>query len=62
MDGPIEYPSGASASTLSGRSISPGLATGPAWVVGDVLKCSGPAVPIIDGEVDTELARLARSF
>jgi len=27
---------------LMGRGIAPGLGMGPAWVVGDVLNCSGP--------------------
>ena len=27
---------------LTGRGIAPGLGMGQAWVVGDVLKCSGP--------------------
>lgn len=48
--------------TLSGRSISPGLAMGPAWVVGDLLKCTGSAASITEGEVADELARLTRSF
>jgi phosphoenolpyruvate-protein kinase (PTS system EI component) len=47
---------------LFGRSISPGLGMGPAWVVGDVLKSSGPSAPISQNEVDGELSRLARSF
>lgn len=47
---------------LSGRSISPGLGMGRAWVVGDVLKWSGPPAPIHPNDVDGELLRLARSF
>jgi phosphoenolpyruvate-protein phosphotransferase len=47
---------------LSGRSISPGLGMGRAWVVGDVLKWSGPATPIGQNDVDDELVRLAHSF
>src|SRR5262249_54298286 len=47
---------------LSGRSISPGLAVGRAWVVGDELKWSGPSAPIGPNDVDGELARLAVSF
>jgi phosphoenolpyruvate-protein phosphotransferase len=46
---------------ISGRSISPGLAMGPAWVVGDVLKSKAPT-PIAETGVDAELVRLARSF
>lgn len=47
---------------LAGRSISPGLGMGPAWVVGDALKWSGPAAVIAQKDVDGELLRLARSF
>ena len=47
---------------LSGRNISPGLGMGKAWLVGDVLKWSGPATEIGQDGVDRELARLARSF
>ena len=47
---------------LTGRSISPGLGIGQAWVVGDVLKCSGLPAPIGPNDVDGELARLAHSF
>jgi phosphoenolpyruvate-protein phosphotransferase len=47
---------------LSGRSISPGLGMGRAWVVGDVLKSSRPTAPIVESGIDGELARLARSF
>ena len=46
---------------LSGRSISPGLGMGRAWVVGDVLKWSGPPAPIGRNDVDGELVRLAHS-
>jgi phosphoenolpyruvate-protein phosphotransferase len=46
---------------ISGRSISPGLAMGPAWVVGDVLKSKAP-IAIVESGVDAELVRLARSF
>lgn len=44
---------------LSERSISPGLGMGQAWVVGDVLKWSGPPAPIGQNDVDSELLRLA---
>jgi phosphoenolpyruvate-protein phosphotransferase len=47
---------------LPGRSISPGLGMGRAWVVGDVLKWSGPSTPISQFDVDGELVRLAHSF
>jgi phosphoenolpyruvate-protein phosphotransferase len=46
---------------LSGRSISPGLGMGQAWVVGDVLKWSGPSAPIGQNDVGGELVRLAHS-
>ena len=45
---------------LSGRSIAPGLGMGQAWVVGDVLKCSGAPSTIGESDVDGELARLKR--
>jgi phosphoenolpyruvate-protein phosphotransferase len=47
---------------LSGRSISPGLGMGQAWVVGDVLKWSGPPAPIDVNDIDGELIRLTHSF
>ena len=47
---------------LAGRSISQGLGMGPAWVVGDVLKWSGPPAMIAQKDVDGELLRLARAF
>lgn len=47
---------------LSGRSISPGLGMGRAWVVADVLKSSGPPGRIGPNEVDGELLRLTHSF
>ena len=46
---------------LSGRSISPGLGMGQAWVVGDVLKSSGPPAAIGRDDVDGELVRLAQA-
>jgi phosphoenolpyruvate-protein phosphotransferase len=46
---------------LNGRNISPGLGMGRAWVVGDVLKWSGPPAPIGQDDVDGELVRLAHS-
>jgi len=51
-----------SEANLSGRSISPGLGMGRAWVVGDVLKWSGPPALIRQNDVDGELVRLARSY
>ena len=53
---------GQSEVTLSGRSISPGLGMGQAWVVGDVLKCSGTPGVIGENDVDDELLRLTRAF
>ena len=47
---------------LSGRSISPGLGMGRAWIAGDVLKWSGPATLIGQDQVDGELVRLAHSY
>jgi phosphoenolpyruvate-protein phosphotransferase len=50
-----------SETTLSGRSISPGLGMGRAWVVGDLLKWGGLPAPIGQDDVDGELVRLAHS-
>ncbi|HEV2971834.1 MAG TPA: phosphoenolpyruvate--protein phosphotransferase [Pirellulales bacterium] len=63
METMLAMPIGATQSDvrLSGRSISPGLGMGRAWVVGDVLKWSGPLAPIGQQDVDGELVRLARS-
>ena len=47
---------------LMGRGIAPGLGMGPAWVVGDVLKCSGPPEAIGPDDVEHELVRLKQSF
>jgi len=47
---------------LAGRSIAPGLGMGQAWVVGDVLKCSGAPSAIGENDVDGELARLKQAF
>jgi phosphoenolpyruvate-protein phosphotransferase len=47
---------------LPGRPIAPGLGMGRAWVVGDVLQCSGPPQAIDPGGVDNELQRLKQSF
>ncbi len=48
--------------TLTGRGIAPGLGMGQAWVVGDVLKCSGPPRAIGPDDVDRELFRLQHSY
>jgi len=50
-----------SEATLTGRSISPGLATGPAWVVSDPLHWWGPT-SVGKDDVENELIRLRRSF
>jgi phosphoenolpyruvate-protein phosphotransferase len=59
---PTSSPAAPSEVRLSGRSISPGLGMGKAWVVGDVLKCSGPLAQVRPADIDGELARLASSF
>ena len=46
---------------LAGRSISPGLGMGQAWVLGDVLKGRGPPTAIGQSDVDGELVRLAHA-
>src|SRR5689334_20300834 len=57
MDGHAE-----SEATLTGRSISPGLAMGPAWVVSDPLHWGGQTTPIGKDDVEKELVRLRHSF
>jgi len=47
---------------LTGLGIAPGLGSGPAWVVADVLKWSGPPTSIGQKDVDGELIRLAHSI
>ncbi|MCE9547490.1 MAG: hypothetical protein K8T25_18615, partial [Planctomycetia bacterium] len=47
---------------LTGRSIARGLGMGRAWVVGDLLKFSGPPTSIGETDVDEELARLEQAF
>jgi phosphoenolpyruvate-protein kinase (PTS system EI component) len=44
--------------TLTGRSISPGLAMGPAWVVSDSLQWGGPTSSIGKDDIEKELLRL----
>jgi phosphoenolpyruvate-protein phosphotransferase len=51
-----------SEATLTGRSISPGLAMGPAWVVSDPLRWGGPPTPIGKDDVENELIRLRHAF
>src|SRR5436305_721719 len=47
---------------LRGRGIAPGLGMGRAWVVGDLLKSSGPPEAIGQEDVKHELLRLQQSF
>jgi signal transduction protein with GAF and PtsI domain len=51
-----------SEATLTGRSISPGLAMGPAWVVSDPLHWGGPTPSIGTDDIDNELIRLRHAF
>ena len=51
-----------SEATLTGRSIAPGLAMGPAWVVSDPLHWGGPTTPIGKDDVEKELLRLRHAF
>src|SRR5262249_42748465 len=51
-----------SEATLTGQSISPGLAVGPAWVVSDPLHWSGPATSIGKDDIEKELIRLRHAF
>jgi phosphoenolpyruvate-protein phosphotransferase len=48
--------------TLTGRSIAPGLGMGRAWVVGDLLTYGGDPRTIGAHEIDSELLRLTTSF
>jgi phosphoenolpyruvate-protein phosphotransferase len=48
--------------TLTGRSISLGLAMGPAWVVSDPLHWDGPTTSIGKDDIATEVIRLRHSF
>jgi phosphoenolpyruvate-protein phosphotransferase len=51
-----------SEATFTGRSISPGLAMGPAWVVSDPLHWDGPTTAIRKDDIQNELLRLRRAF
>jgi phosphoenolpyruvate-protein phosphotransferase len=51
-----------SEATLTGRSISPGLAMGPAWVVSDPLRQGVATTPIGKDDVENELIHLRQSF
>src|SRR5438132_6295846 len=48
--------------SLSGIRISPGLASGIAWVAGDILDCSAETHRIEPHQVDAELERVRRAF
>jgi phosphoenolpyruvate-protein phosphotransferase len=48
--------------TFTGRSISPGLAMGTAWVLSDPLHWGGPTTSIGEDDVEKELTRLRHSF
>jgi phosphoenolpyruvate-protein phosphotransferase len=48
--------------TLTGRSIAPGLAMGPAWVVSDPLHWGGLTTSIGKDDVEKELIRLRHAF
>jgi phosphoenolpyruvate-protein phosphotransferase len=47
---------------LIGRGIAPGLGMGKAWVIGDVLNCTGATEAIGQDDVERELCRLNQSF
>jgi signal transduction protein with GAF and PtsI domain len=51
-----------SEATIAGRSIAPGLAMGPAWIVSDPLHWGGPTTPIGKDDIENELLRLRHSF
>src|SRR6476646_10688406 len=53
---------GRTETVIVGRGIAPGLGMGKAWVVGDVLKCTGATEAIRQEDIERELARLNRSF
>jgi phosphoenolpyruvate-protein phosphotransferase len=48
--------------SLNGSRISPGLASGIAWVAGDILDCSAEAHRIEPHQVDAEMERVRRAF
>ncbi|HEY2148387.1 MAG TPA: putative PEP-binding protein, partial [Pirellulales bacterium] len=48
--------------TLSGRAISPGLAMGRAWVIGDLLLSTGAPESVDEHEIEAELTRLSNSL
>jgi phosphoenolpyruvate-protein kinase (PTS system EI component) len=48
--------------SLTGIRISPGLASGTAWVAGDILDCSAQVHRIEPYQVDAEIERVRRAF
>jgi phosphoenolpyruvate-protein phosphotransferase len=58
---PSKSARGRAETRLSGLPISPGLGMGKAWIVGDVLKCSGDGRRIEAHEIDRELSRIRAS-
>ena len=48
--------------SLRGIRIAPGLASGTAWVAGDILDCSAEAHRIEPHQVDAEMDRVRRAF
>ena len=48
--------------SLNGSRISPGLASGTAWVAGDILDCSAESHRIEPHQVDAEMERVRRAF
>src|ERR1041384_3939880 len=48
--------------SLRGIRISPGLASGTAWVAGDILDCSAQVHRIEPYQVDAEMERVRRAF
>jgi phosphoenolpyruvate-protein kinase (PTS system EI component) len=54
--------SGRTELTLKGTRISPGLASGPVWVAGDILDWSAETHRIEPHQVDAEMERVRRAF
>src|SRR4029079_2620955 len=48
--------------SFKGVRISPGLANGPVWVVGDILDCRGSSYSIEPDQVDAEMERIRVAF
>jgi phosphoenolpyruvate-protein phosphotransferase len=47
---------------LKGIRISPGMANGPIWIVGDILECTVDTYRIEPNQVDAEMERIRRAF